>query len=65
MLVQHFIKNIFQSGLTLISSNDILTIKIHIKKMFQTHKKNNKRKQKSFFQKKLAVKSKKGNELGS
>ena len=28
MLVPHFIENIFRSGLTLASSNDIITIKI-------------------------------------
>jgi len=43
-----FIENIFRSGLTLVSSNDIITIKIDkkkIKKMFvKNHKKINKQK---------------------
>ena len=32
MLVPHFIENIFRSRLTLVSSNDIITIKIDVKK---------------------------------
>ncbi len=38
MLVPHFIENIFRSRLTLVSSNDIITIKID----FYNHKKINK-----------------------
>ena len=32
MLVPHFLENIFWSRLTLVSSNDIITIKIDVKK---------------------------------
>jgi len=43
-----FIENIFRSGLTLVSSNDIITIKVdkkNYKKMFaKNHKKINKQK---------------------
>jgi len=40
MLVLHFIENIFRSRLNLVSSNDIITIKIDVK----NHKKINKQK---------------------
>ena len=34
MLVPHFTENIFPSGFILVSSNDIITIKINNKRMF-------------------------------
>jgi len=39
-----FIENIFRSGLILVSSNDIITIKIDKKKNVKNHKKINKQK---------------------
>ena len=40
-----FIKNIFRSGLTLVSSNDIITIKIDKKKILKICKKSQENKQ--------------------
>ena len=59
MLVPHFIKNIFRSRLTLVSSNVIITIKIDVK----NHKKINK--QERLFKKNLNGLSngQKGNEI--
>ena len=39
MLVPHFIENIFRSGLTLVSSSDMITIKIDNKKTLKTTRK--------------------------
>ena len=44
MIVPHFIENIFRPGLTLIISNDIITIKIDNKKCLKKPKKINKQK---------------------
>jgi len=58
-----FIENIFRSGLTLVSSNDIITIKIDKKNLIvKNHKKINK--QKRLFKKNLGCQmNNKGNEL--
>ena len=50
-----FIKNIFRSGLTLVSSNDIITIKINKKKYKKMFVKNQKKinKQKRIFKIKI------------
>jgi len=57
-----FIENIFRSRLTLVSSNDIITIKID-KKFVKNRKKINK--QKRFFKKNELSNGQKGNELRS
>jgi len=46
-----FIENIFWSGLTLLSSNDVITIKINKKKIVKNQKK--KTNQKDYLKKKL------------
>ena len=58
----HFIESIFRSGLTLVSSNDIITIKL-IKKMLKSQE--NKQTKKIIEKKVGAVKWTKGNELRS
>ena len=57
MLVPHFIENIFRSKLTLVSSNDIITIKIDEKNV-TNHKKIN-----NIILKNWAVKWKKGKRI--
>ena len=56
MLVSHFIENIFWSRLNLVSSNDIITIKIDVK----NHKNIHKQKRLSLKHLKWAVKWKEG-----
>ena len=51
MLVPHFIENIFRSGLTLVSSNDIITIKIDHKKGKKKQQKNKQTNKQNIFKK--------------
>ena len=61
MLVSHFIENIFRSGLTLVSSNGIITIKIEKKNVKKTQEN---KQTKRLFLKKGPSNEQKGNELG-